>query len=378
MSALLFSRRSPVYAFVLTSIVLLLVACTAAPPKGAPADKPTAAPAVPPAAQAAGSRDAVVPLVPPVELAVGTLGSLSEAPLYVAVERGYFSQEGLSVELVPYKSGSDMIPALATGELDAGIGASSPALFSALARKIGLRIAADGAIFGPTDSSQALLLRKDLADSQQIQGYADLRQRTIAVLPGVNLGTILADLALQRGGLTLDDAQIVGLGLPDMAAALANQSVDVAIMVEPFVAISVERGLGTRWRSASDLLPNHTSTLWIYSEQMAEQKPEAARRFMVGLMRGARDYNDAIEKRLGSDDVFAVLMQYTPVKDRALYDKMTLVPVRTATGEVDLESLASDLDWYKRHGHVQVEPTISESVDTRFVTYALERLGAYR
>ena len=99
---------------------------------------------------------------------------------------------------------------------------------------------------------------------------------------------------------------------------------------------------------------------------------------MVGLMRGARDYNDAIEKRLGSDDVFAVLMQYTPVKDRALYDKMTLVPVRTATGEVDLESLVSDLDWYRRHGHVQVEPTISESVDTRFVTYALERLGAYR
>jgi NitT/TauT family transport system substrate-binding protein len=271
-----------------------------------------------------------------------------------------------------------MIPALATDELSTSVGANSPALFSALARKIGLRIVVDGATFGLTEAAQNLMLRKDLADSGQIPDYPDLRQTAMAVVPGVGVANIMADTALKRGGLTPDDVRIVPLTLPDMAAALTNRSVHTAIVTEPFLTQVAERGLATRWRSAADLLPDHTVTVWMYAEPFAVQRTEAARRFMVALVRGARAYADATEKNVGREEMIAALMKHSQVKDRTLYDKMTFVRLRTATGEVNRESLAYDLEWYRRNGYFKMELDPNEVVDMQFVNYALQRLGPYR
>src|SRR5438128_639811 len=41
-----------------------------------------------------------------------------EVPIWLAEERGYFRQEGIEIEPVTFGSASEMIPALATGQLD--------------------------------------------------------------------------------------------------------------------------------------------------------------------------------------------------------------------------------------------------------------------
>ena len=52
-------------------------------------------------------------------------------------------------------------------------------------------------------------------------------------------------------------------------------------------------------------------------------KTDAAKRFMVAYLKGVRDYNDALKEGHlagpNADEVVAVLTEYTPIKDAAIY-----------------------------------------------------------
>src|SRR5690349_716660 len=71
------------------------------------------------------------PLNPPVHVKVGAIGALSDAGLFIAYEKGYFRDEGLDVELVSFKAAPQILPAIATSEVQASGSAVTPALFNA-------------------------------------------------------------------------------------------------------------------------------------------------------------------------------------------------------------------------------------------------------
>jgi NitT/TauT family transport system substrate-binding protein len=318
----------------------------------------------------------VAPLAPPVALKVGATLTLGDSPLFVAAEKGYFQAEGLAVEIVPFDSGATLIAPLASGQLDAGVGATSAGLFNAMARDVGLVVVSGAGQFTAGHGSSVVVARKDLVDSGQIRDYADLRGRTLATSGEGNVTTIAIDKALERGGLTRDDATVTSMGFADMLSAFAGRSLDVGFLAEPFVTNAVERDLATRWKPANEILPDHMVTVWMYSQKLIQTQPEAARRLMVALMRGARDYTDAIDKGRGRDAVVAAIVAHTRVKDPALYDRMVFISVPTS-GEVRMASLADDIAWYQAHGYLEAAPDLSRSVDGQFAAYARERLGPY-
>src|SRR2546421_12097004 len=75
-------------------------------------------------------------------LRVGVVASVSDAGFFVPVERGYFAEQGLAVEFVPFRSAADMIAPLGVGQLDIGGGAVSAGVFTTPAPGIGLRTCA--------------------------------------------------------------------------------------------------------------------------------------------------------------------------------------------------------------------------------------------
>src|SRR5215468_1432802 len=74
------------------------------------------------------------------KVAVGTGGSASDAPFYIAYDRGFFKDEGLDVDLIVLDSGAKVIAPLGTGELDVGSGALSVGFWNALVRGVKFRI----------------------------------------------------------------------------------------------------------------------------------------------------------------------------------------------------------------------------------------------
>src|SRR5215211_5509999 len=109
-------------------LVVLVAACSApaAPPRPATTSAPTAA--IPVSTQAAPASTQAAPttpsasasrpaqLSPPVVLKVGALRSGSELGIMIALERGYFIEEGLEVQIVDFTTGAAMVPPLAVGE----------------------------------------------------------------------------------------------------------------------------------------------------------------------------------------------------------------------------------------------------------------------
>src|SRR5437879_13089487 len=105
---------------------------------------------------------------PATTLRVGLVAAVSHAGFFVPMERGYFAEQGLAIEFVPFRSAADMIAPLGVGQLDIGGGAVSAGLFNAMARGVDLRIVADKGTIRTGQSYEALIIRRDLVDRKSV------------------------------------------------------------------------------------------------------------------------------------------------------------------------------------------------------------------
>jgi NitT/TauT family transport system substrate-binding protein len=336
--------------------------------------------------QAGAARSAGAPLTPspvpraarlrvPVRFADTGVGA--NAGIYVALKRGYFGDEGLDIELVPFDTADRVIPALATDQVDvagAGIGAG---LFNALARGIPVRIVAGQVVDEPGYYGAGLLLRKDLFDAGRVHEYADLRGLRLG-LPSLSssLGANLVRL-LALGHLTAHDVEVTEVPPPELVAAMTNGAIDAALIQEPFSTRLVQAGTGVRWKRVGDIDPHHQATVLLYAPGFPLRTPDAATRFLVAYLRGTGDYVAAM---LGGGDpvpIYETLAEYTAVKDLNLY--AALAPnVYAPHGRPNRASLEADQELWVAQGRIAQRADLAAAVDTQYLEGALQVLGESR
>jgi NitT/TauT family transport system substrate-binding protein len=304
---------------------------------------------------------------------IGTIAAINDAGLYLAMERGYFQQEGLDVELVPFRASADMIPLMGNGQLEVGSGAAIPSIFNAIARGVPLRIVGDkGSYLG--SCSPALVVRRALAD--EVRGIPDLVGRKVALI-NLNVATHL-DLikALEEAHVPLDQVEPVAMPFHDMNAALANGAVDAAIVSEPFLTQGVEQGIATQVKCGEELNSGREYAMLTYAPHFVEQDRAAGERLMTAYVRGVRDYADAMKKGIGRDAVIDVLVHYAPA-DPELYRRMRPVDL-DPDGRPNRASIAFDQAMLLRLGAITQPVDLDAVVDMGFADAALARLGPYR
>jgi len=310
---------------------------------------------------------------------LGVVSSVSDAGFFVAQDRGYFTEQALTVDFIPFRSAADMIAPLGAGQLDMGGGAVGAGLFNALARGIDLRIVADKATIRTGYSYEGLVIRRDLVDGGRFKTLADLKGLKIALAArGISPHIDLAMFAA-RGNLTLDDVEVVIMAFPDMPVAMANKAIDGALLIEPFRTLALVDKIGVQVESADNVYNDHQVAVVLYSPAMRREKVDQGRRFMEAYLRALRDYNDVFVKKQFQKrrDVISALIKFTPVKERTLYDKM-IMPWLDPNGAVNRQSLRFDQDWYEKNGFVPKKVNLSLVVDDRFVLSAVEKLGRYK
>jgi hypothetical protein len=142
---------------------------------GAPAPAAPAAPQAPtsstPPEATAGSASGPAPLSPIRDVRVGVLQNNGESGLYLAIEHGYFQQEGINVEVVPFADAAGQIAALSNNELQVATGSPSAAFFNAAGRDLGMRLVAAQIEIAPNDRTSGLFIRKELLDSGRCSGW---------------------------------------------------------------------------------------------------------------------------------------------------------------------------------------------------------------
>ncbi len=364
-----------------SSVVLLIVAFLGACASGASTGGAPTKPAGGGTASATAVSTTVVPVgqaVPlssPVNVSFGDIPSTSLAAVYIAQAHGYFEAEGLNVTLEPFANAESMIPLMAKNQLDVSGGGVNSAMFSAIGRGLPIKIVAGVSRNMPGMSSSAIVVRKELIDSGRVRDYADLRGLRISLVSATSgLGAEYYRV-LEMGGLTEQDVDLKILSFPDAALALTNGAIDVGILTEPFVARLVQTGVGVRWKGADEIYPDHQITALLYSPGFRENH-EAAVRFLVAYIRGAREYNSIIN----SDDrtpVYEILAQYTPIKDLAMYSVMHPSGIHPDAA-LNVASLDADQNLWASQGHIQQKADLTQAVDLQYWEAALKRLDGNR
>jgi NitT/TauT family transport system substrate-binding protein len=308
---------------------------------------------------------------------VAHAGGIGSAGRFIAQERGYYQEEGIVVEEIPFDTSTTMLPALAAGQIDVATGGIAAGLFNAIAQGITVRIVLDVWSATPGNEAGGLLVRKDLVDSGQVRTMADLRGRRIGITSRGHATEFSLDLALQREGLTVDDVEPALLPYPEMNIALANQNVDGAVSIEPFASRAVAQGIAVRFKAWPELVPYDQPAMLMFSEDFADNRTEAGRRFAKAYVRGLRAYHEARTKGTNRDEVVDYMIKLTELKDRAIYDTMPW-PSNNPDGRVNAEIIATAQDWLFDHGYVKTKIDLGRVIDTRFSDYAVAQLGPYQ
>jgi NitT/TauT family transport system substrate-binding protein len=217
---------------------------------------------------------------------IGYLALVPSLPTYVAVEKGFFAEEGLDVELVPFQSGTDIVDALIAGRIDADCMSAITGLWFAAQNapdrfKIFLVYAADSNV----DNTMVVVVKKD----SPLKDLKDLKGKKVGTFPGATS----VSLARAIIGTQIDPKEVIFTEIPptNLIGALAAGQIDAYFSPEPFGMIAVSQGVGRYLiKSPCTLLGlkrGIAGGAFAFSTKFVQERPETAEKVKAAIEKGA-------------------------------------------------------------------------------------------
>jgi NitT/TauT family transport system substrate-binding protein len=291
------------------------------------------------------------------------------APLYIGVERGYFAEEGIQVELTPVQGGSDSVVQLAAGNFDVAVGGIGAGAFNAAHQGLEFRIVAPMHTERPPIASP-LVISPSRAD--EIRSVADLRGRIVSINATGAATEYWVYLALRDAGLTMDDITLTTIAFRDVPQALEAGAVDAAILGEPLVTLQEDAGMVQVL--AEDFVDGITVTYLYMGLPLLEGRPEVAQGFVRAYLRALRDLQG---DGWLDPEAAAIIERYTQVPADVVLRANR--PYYDPNGEVPLADLEELQRYFISRGVLEYsEPVdLSQFIDMSLVEAALESFGVY-
>ncbi|HXG49950.1 MAG TPA: ABC transporter substrate-binding protein [candidate division Zixibacteria bacterium] len=294
---------------------------------------------------------------------LGDLSAISNAAIYIAIEKGFFKEQGIVTEISSFASAAKMVPALVAGELEVSVGSASAGLFNAVAQQAPFRIVADKGQAREGHGFTLLTVRKDLVDSGQVKSFRDLKGKKIALLAKGNIQHYLIGKMAEEVGLTINDVELTFLNAPSQLKALETRAVDAAYAVEPWAARFQERGVAVRFRTPDEvrgLGPVQVGVI-IYSGRFIAERRAVAQRWMNAYLKGAALFH---KNGLKDPEIAAILEKYTKVPANTI--RAAIPHYQEPNGRVLVENLADQAEWFARNG-MQQRVKVENALDLSFL-----------
>ncbi|MBI4181891.1 MAG: ABC transporter substrate-binding protein [Candidatus Aenigmarchaeota archaeon] len=284
----------------------------------------------------------------PTTVRFGNLPVIHDLPVYMAIEKGYFREAGIDVQLVSFQSPNQIVDALLQHQVD--IGGPSVALgIAGVANqknpgKLKIYAIAGGNLEQPND---VLLVRTN----STITSIGDLRGKRLGILGGSIQWRTIARHILEQNGLRMEDVAIIELAPGIQVQALASGQIDALLALEPIATVAKEQG------AATDLVREPAGTFislpfyggaGVVSTEFASKHPETTENIIRILERTVEEIEQDPE------EAAAYLRGYTPLPD----DVIANVPViifkvcEDITPE-DVRSINAFYDLFLRYGVVE-------------------------
>ncbi len=301
-------------------------------------------------------------------ITVGNIPVLIYAPVMVALDKGYFAEQGLDVQLQSLAGGADMVTLTANGDFDIGIGGTGPAFFNAIDRGIDLKIIAPLHFERPPQATP-LVVSRERFESGELTEVGDLEGLKVSV-NARGATEYWLDQVLQTAGLTIEDVDLQTLPFPDVAAALESGALDGAMLGEPLATRAVQEGLVSIL--ADDFISDFQPTFVWVNPAFAEENRELVVSFLAAYLQASRDM---MGDDWDSDENLAILEKYTTVDPELIREASR--SYWEPNGEIRVQDIEALQEFFANRGLLEYDEMIDpeELVDRSFVEEALEEIG---
>jgi len=298
-----------------------------------------------------------------------------ELPLMVALEKGYFTEQNLNVQVVIHQGSSQVIiPELARGDVDIATISPNPGFFNQFSAGFDAKlIAATVAGHKGWDPAVWLVQKQSVWDAKSIRNARDLRGKKIdAATPGSE-GWYLVRNLLTDAALTPDDMTFTARFTtpPDWLLSLKNVN-DVQAVYEPTVTQIEAQHLGRRWISITDVDPGYQESFLAASAKTLKTRPDVIRRFLTALVKADKVILASNAK--WTPELVSIFAKYSKLPP----DVIAAIPTPPYTGEygqfhvLELEKVQR---FWHNYGLVQAEQPIDSLIDPSFITAAQKAVG---
>lgn len=250
-----------------------------------------------------------------VTLAVGGRTALYYLPLTIADQLGYFSEEGLQVELQDHAAGSLALQSMLRGTADLTAGSYEHVVDL---RRRGLNCRA----FVFMGRAPQMVLGVSTRAFSQFRELAQLRGRRVGVTALDSATHWFAKFLLWRGGLQATDVEYVGVGNSTAAAmALREGRIEAIANIDPVISLLEFRGEIRVLSDTRSLRGTHD----LYGGPMGAGCLYAPQDFLLRYPRTTQALTNAVVRALkwlqtaGPSDIVHAVPEAYMHGDRAIY-----------------------------------------------------------
>jgi ABC-type nitrate/sulfonate/bicarbonate transport system substrate-binding protein len=279
---------------------------------------------------------------------VGLTGSF-----LVALDKGYFSAEGLDIDWRMFPSGAAASQTLASGDIPLGLMAETPAISL---RANGVPVVMLASV-SDLSEGEVLWAGADL----NVKSPEDLYRLKIAYRSG-STGDLEINLLAKHYNLDIRKLQLVNLSPDDAVTAYVGKQVDAVAAWEPYLFAAAQKrptellhsGRTSHFSSNKGakvvIAPAHG--VLVAREDFVRSNPNATRAFMRALVKAQEFINDPKNQ----EDLVQISAKRMSQRDdyiRASLQRFRLRLDVDATLESDLQSVA---EFMKQTGRLKSEP----------------------
>jgi NitT/TauT family transport system substrate-binding protein len=224
---------------------------------------------------------------------------LSNVILKTAADEGYFAEQGLEVNLIPFQSSSEFIPLLLTGQLDVAQPAISAGFFNAVSNGGRLKMVLPVTSMTVQDCTYlAFIVRKSDLQSGRYARPDQWRGARIALTPAGAQSTTgyILEQVLQQADLTLADVELPIVDLAAQGQALEAGQVDIVLAGEPWVTRLTQNDALAVLFPAESYADGLNVSAVVYGRKMLDD-PEIGNRFATAYLKAVRQYREGATQR---------------------------------------------------------------------------------
>lgn len=277
---------------------------------------------------------------------------LDVTPLFVAIDKGYFTAEGLTIVPTPSTGGSAGIPGLMAGAFDLMYG---NVVSTVTAQQQGFKlevVAAGTKVYPDPVESSGIVVRA--ADG--IKTGKDLEGKTVAVNTRNNIIWLFARAWIAKTGGDPSKVTFKEVPFPQMPDALRGKQIDAAFMVDPFFSASVADTATFAFVSSPyrDVQPGVEVGHYIVTKDYYDKNRELLAKYQRAFRKGVDWYN----ANRNSPDLVRIISGFTKMKPE-LVAKLSM---RELPAVVDPDTVNTTIKLMKAND------LISGDVDARTTT----------